>query len=345
MNLLKPADEYFRPGSTVSGTVRYTLDKDDVFEKIIVSMKGIGRLRMRTRNRQNNPTYRNDEDYVDIDYVIYTNEKKAPLPRGSYETKFSFTLPPNIPSSLKYHKTIPKYVIKCKILYYIRIKFEKPDLLQFDTRFKKNISVVSEIIPRLPTVPTICGEQKALMTLSQLFSNKKSVIEIKANIENSVLQPGGKIEINYEVSNDTNIVIKGVESKLKEVYTFTSKRGHKAHAKEDIPCTDTKTCSIKCGDKQTMDITINVPVDKKSLEHSKLVSRQYFVVIQAILPLPHRNTVLKIPIQIDDNMDMFAASVNDAPPSYWEAVGEETKEQSDDDDDEVDCDDGENEKK
>lgn len=343
ISLVRPENGSFTSGSTVSGAIRYILNKDEILDKITISLKGNGVLRMKTRNRSNNKKYKNKEEYVDIDHVIHSNEKNAPLSRGLYETQFSFTLPLNIPSSMKYVNDTLKYRVDCKILYYIRIKFERPGFLQFDKRFKKNITVVSRVTPKLPMVPTNYGNQNTFTTLSQLFSSKKSVIEIKANIQNSVLQPGGKININYEVLNNTTFVIKGVEIQLQEIYRFTSKKGRQAFFKEYIPFTDTKTSSIKSGHVQKMDITIDVPVDRISFDHSKMISRQYFVAIQAILPIPHSDPVLKIPVQIDVDTGMTAATTNESPPSYWEAVAEEPKGKSDEDydDDEGDGDDSE----
>lgn len=342
MNLLTPADGCFRPGSTVSGTIRYTLHSDQIFKKIIISLKGHGILKMTTRYGKYNTTYRNNEQYVNIDYVIYTNVKKAPLPSGSYETQFSFTLPLNIPSSLKYLKQLSRYTVRCNVLYYIGIKFEKP-FLQFNTQFNKNIRVLSGIIPKLSTTPTICGEQKTLTSISRLFSSKKNIIKIKAIIQNRVLQPGGKIDINLEVSNDTDVVIKEVQTKLIEIYNFSA-GGHVATTGEYVPGTYTKTGSIACGDLQNMDVAINVPVDRNSLEHSKIVTREYSVLIQVILPVPHRNAMLRIPVQIDTEIDagMCAVSIDDPPPpSYWEAMAVATKDKPDDDNDadEDDCDD------
>lgn len=330
INLLKPADECFSPGSTISGAVRYTLHEDQIFKKITVSLKGKGQLTMDIKGITSDDTYRNYEEYVDIDYVIHNNEKKSPLPKGSYETQFSFTLPPNIPSSLDYYTDKSDYTIHCIIFYYIRIKFEKPDFLQVDKRFRKFLSVRSRITPRYLTVPTTYGEQKTLTTLTQLFSSKKRIINMKATIKNSILPPGGQIEINYEISNNTHIVIKGVVTKLVETCTFTSNTNYIQNLEADIVKIETKKSSINCGDMQKMDIAIDIPVDQKSYEHSKLASRQYSVVIQAILPFPHFHAELKIPVQIDTEMDvgMIAVSVDnhhDKPPSYWEVVPEETK--------------------
>uniref|UniRef100_A0A1E1WTJ3 Arrestin C-terminal-like domain-containing protein n=1 Tax=Pectinophora gossypiella TaxID=13191 RepID=A0A1E1WTJ3_PECGO len=328
INLCKHLDGAFTPGSTVSGCIKYAIDEDTVFNRITVSLKGNGRLSMKRKQSKNRTqTYWNKEEYVDIDNVIHNDENgEKKLPVGSYESQFSFTLPEKIPSTLYYSKYVASYDITCKNTYYIRIKFKRPGFLSFDKKFKKEITVVSGITPRYPNIPSICGERKSL---TQLFSKKNSVVDIKATIKTRIIKPGDKIELTYEVNNDTNIVIKDIETKLMEVYTFTSENGRDVTADKDVKDTDSKTGSIKAGDTKSMDIEIIPPSDKVSLDYSKMVTREYVVSIIARLPLPHRNAVLKIPVQIGEE-DVIRLH-GDAPPSYWETMVEDTKKDGKDD--------------
>ncbi|CAH0406805.1 unnamed protein product [Chilo suppressalis] len=341
INLFKPSDGVFIPGSTVSGIIKYAVDEETVFNKIDVSLKGNGRLVIRDqtrKRRQNMYIYRNSEEYVDIENIVHNDDKAPPLPVGLYEFPFNFTLPHSIPASLNYLRRNARYRVRCVITYYISIKFHRPGLFQFAKKFKKEITVATVIKPRLPMEPTIYGEQK---TLFQLFSRKPNVVNIKANIENCVIDLGGRININYEIFNHTNLNLKGVETKLVEIYTFTTKGHRKVRLSKDIENTDTKTGSISSGESQNMDIAINVPSELGSLEYSNLVSRDYFVYITAIIPFPHTNAELEVPLQIGDRNDPSQETVDDPPPSYWEVMAEDQKkegqeENEDEGDDESD---------
>ncbi|KAL0881177.1 hypothetical protein ABMA27_002289 [Loxostege sticticalis] len=343
INLFKPQDGAFTPGSTVSGIIKYAVDEETVFNKITLSLKGNGLLILsdeRRRRRDNRiHTYRNSEKYVDIENVLHHSDKSVPVPIGAYEFPFNFTLPQCIPPSLKYYTRNVSYVIRCNIKYYISIKFERPGLFKFAKKMKKEITVVSGIKPRLPMEPTIYGEQKKLF---QLFTRKPSIVNIKANIESCVIAPGRTVQLNYEVFNQTNLNLKGVETKLVEIYTFTTRGQRKIKMSQDVKDTDSKTGAITSGDSSNMDLSINLPSDIGSLEYSNLVSRDYFVHITAEIPFPHINATLKVPLQIGDMNDPNLENVDDPPPSYWEVMAEDMKqdgdgEGDDDDDDDNAC--------
>ncbi|KAM3963634.1 LOW QUALITY PROTEIN: uncharacterized protein ACR2FA_002157 [Aphomia sociella] len=334
--LNKGADGVYVPGNIVSGTIKYGVDVETVFERIIISLKGYGRLTIHEERKSNDQRttktdiYKNSENYVDIDNIIYVKDKEdTPFPIGMYEVPFSFKLPEEVPASLIYHKRDLSHEVWCNIEYYLRIKFERPGFFSFNKKFKKEITVVSGIKPRLPTEPIIHGEQKKIF---QLFSKNKS-INIKANIPNSVISTGGKIEFSYEVTNDTNLTIKGVETKLVELYTFTASKMKKVQKQKNIADTDSKTGSTG-GKKQMMDTVINVPSERISLEYSNLVAREYFVQLEVLIPFPHWNAMLKIPVQIGDRTDFIQEGVqeDEPPPSYWEAMADE-KEKGEDFDD------------
>ncbi|XP_059055531.1 uncharacterized protein LOC131849469 [Achroia grisella] len=333
INLHKRSDGVFVPGSVVSGTIKYGIDAETEFERITVSLKGHGFVIIRDQQAKNRgravDTYRKSEDYVDIDNVVYTNEDKdAALPIGMYETQFSFRLPEEIPSSLKYCNRTARYSVRCKIEYYVRIKFERQGMFNFNKRFKKEITVASGIKPRLPTTPVIHGKQKKIF---QMFS-KSNTVNIKANIQNSVIPIGGKIEFTYEICNNTKHTIKGVETKLIEIHGFTTGKVREVEITRDIDGTDTKTGSLASGETMNLDGLINVPSERTSLEFSNVVAREYFLQIKAIIPFPHFNAVLKVPVQIGDIIggDQQSLECDEPPPSYWEVMGDE-KEKGDDD--------------
>lgn len=370
INLLKPPDGVFVPGAKIAGVIKYAFDEETTIKGIIVSLKGSGYLRIRDthKNKKNRKvTYRNRESYVDIDNVIQNDEKVFPI--GLYETRFSFRIPANLPPTLKYFKQIPFYNIHCVIGYYVRIKFERPGMFKVNKHFKKDITFASGITPRYPTTPTIYGEQKKLF---HLFSWKTSVVNMKTNVKSCVIPHGGKIELDYEVINDSGVKVKAVEFKLVETYTFKP-RGHIAvRTHQDVIDTDSKASSVGVGETQKMRIVMNVPSEKTSIENCDMLSRDYFVKMTVVLPMPHFNATLEIPVQIGDHYTSDAVldaanvynsdrceqnqnnpsespytqgaaqydpsdssiinSYDDPPPSYWEVMGEHNEDDEKDED-------------
>lgn len=342
ISLFKPMDGVYKPGTIVSGHIKYAVDKVTEFTKITVSLKGLSLLRIQERRVVHNGkrtethyvTHVNNEVIVDNDTVVKSENFAMNI--GSEEMHFHFKLPVNIPPSLKYSKYQGNENIHCSILYYVRIKFDRPGFFNTAKRFKKEIPVVSGILPVLPRQPTICGERK---TLTKIFSRKNHELGLKAVIQDSVIETGGKVYFNCEVENLTNINIKALEISLQEVYTFMKNNYSQTTVIEHVKYTDSKTCSIKSGEKTTFDFVIDVPSDKVSLEHSQIIFRKYFVEIVAKIPFPHRNLALLIPLQIghilesemhlvrtlvsDVNVRASAAFSSENPPTYWEAMGEE----------------------
>nr|XP_021199897.2 uncharacterized protein LOC110383430 [Helicoverpa armigera] len=326
INLFKPPDGAFYSGEAVSGMIKYGLDEPMEIDRITVSLKGAGDLKMteRTNKRNRRHTFGASEVYVDTDEVM--QEGKIKVPAGSYELLFNFRLPQNVPPSIEYNKHIPRYAVSCKIKYYVRIKFDRPGWFTFAKHFRKEITVASTIKPRLSMEPVMYGQRS---TLIQLFKSKPSTVIMKANVLNSVIPNGGKVTIESEIQNDTNISIKTVEIKMMEMYTFKATGHTDVKVYEDVPSCECKTAPIRAGATQNLPVDIVVPSDRVSLDNSKIVSRDYIVRITSVLPLPHRNVVLDIPVQIGDNVQR--QEVVDLPPSYWEAMGEVDK-----DDDESD---------
>ncbi|CAH0702210.1 unnamed protein product [Spodoptera exigua] len=328
INLNKPPEAIYLPGETISGIIKYTLREPMETEKIIISLKGMGYLKLIYRSNTNNNTrnkiYVTDEVYVDNDAIIH--EGNWTVPPGDYEARFSFQLPQNIPPSLTYSVRRP-YTVYSYIKYYVRIKFQRSGLFSSSKHFRKKIIVASSVTPRLPMEPYVYTKSHNLFNL---FSSKTRTVHLKGNILTSVIPNGGKIQIQCDIHNDTNLDLDRVEINLTQVYKFKILNYREIPFYDDVPPCYNKTQVIERGAKHKVLFEFNVPFGCVSLENSNLLSREYIVTIMAKLPMPHRNVKLLIPVQIGDNMVIHHQEIGEAPQTYWEAMGEGEK----DDDDE-----------
>lgn len=321
INFNKTPNDVYISGKTVSGIIKYAINEETVFSKITISLKGRGTLKL--KHPEEKAIREVKEDYINFHEVKERNKELKPI--GSYQIPFNFVLPKCIPQTVEYFKETLDYKVKCKITYFIKIKFERPGLFKFSKSFKREIIVVSGISPRLPIIPIVWGEQKSFY---DIFSCSNRYVNIKATIESCVVKCNEKIKLHYEVTNHTNFVIKCVVTKLIEKYTFTVETGRKIEIIDKIKNTDTKTGSIQRGEVQNMDVEIDNS-NASSIDYSKLISRDYIVRITVHLPLPYRNCILNIPIQVDN--DVGDGDINiDKPPSYWETMGEDTGDELDD---------------
>lgn len=320
INLFKSYDGVFLAGGTVKGVIRYALNEETIFDQITVSLKGKGVLSLKRKHNDKSKevTYWDSEDYLDLNNVITEPGENLVVPAGTHEIPFSFDLPHNIPPTFHYSGSDLNHAVCCNIRYNVCIKFQRPGFWKFDKKYKKEIQIESGIAPRLPLESIVHGKEKKL---SRLFARKGSVVNIKAYVDKSVISPGDRVRLEYEVLNDTNVKVNAVEVKVVEVVRFAAKSKTVKQSRV-VPGTECKAGSIKCGEGQTMSVTIGMPLDRKSLDFSRLVARDYFVKLIVELPFPHFNAVLLIPIQVGES---GVPVVRDPPPSYWEAMGEEQK--------------------
>ncbi|CAH0702212.1 unnamed protein product [Spodoptera exigua] len=304
----------YHGGEEVSGIIRYVLNEPMATESITVSLKGGGHLKVLRRHRKRNRRYSSREVYVDIDKIM---QGHSSLEAGQHELQFKFKLPEKIPPTFNYKKITTRHRVICNIKYYIHMKIYRPGLIHLTKHFGKEINVVSTLTPKLPMEPAMHEKRSKLF---QLCPSNSKTVTMKANILNSVIPIGGRIEIQSEIENDTNIVIKNVEIKLIEVLKVKAKGHNTLKFYDEITNCESKTDSIQSGSTQAISFNIDVPSDKTSLQHSAMVSKDYAVKITANLPFFHRNVVLKIPVQIGDLVQK--EDLNDGLPSYWEAMGE-----------------------
>lgn len=324
INLFRPPNAPFKPGETIVGAIKYAIDKPMKFDVIIVSLKGSGNLTIEVyRTRGWTDRYTANADYVNVSNMVTGANNEVPA--GCYITKFKFALPENIPTNLYYQYDGFANELKCKIEYYIEIKFSRPGLFTFSKVFKKRINISPIIIPQLSMEPKL---YKASTKLTRLFSRKNAVVEIKATITNSVVPTGGKIQVNLEIKNDTNVIIRCVEATLIEVYNFKASGYHRVSRSKKVDNVMARTDGIDSDTKKLCAVVIDVPSSRNTLQHTNYVTREYFIRLTAKLPVLHSDLVLDIPVEIgvilgnnisEHSAQCLADSLHyDNPPSeYW----------------------------
>lgn len=339
INLCTPADGryIYKPGSIISGAIRYCLDEEYEFTSISISLKGLGHLYLEDieKKKSEEKYHTNDEIYVDLKKVIYSNEKGEAHSIGQYETRFSFQLPYNIPGSIDYKKNTDSYNVVAYVKYFIRIKFKRPMFFRLNKQYKKDIIVMSVQTPRLTTKPLVYGDKKTLLQLKSLFASNKGFVNIKAVIANSVRSPGEFVKVDYEIINNTNKAIKDIELKISEVDQYTSVQDLVIKVHTDV---EGAKClyyeGIAGGDTGKFTVEIMIPQHCASIDHCKFLSRDYSLMTLVRLPDPHLNLPLEIPFQVietlsgsfEDNAFFSNDTLPvDDPPTYWEAMAEDTK--------------------
>lgn len=326
INVTNPSDGIFKPGDSVYGVIKYQIYDPTQFSRITVSLKGKGVLEI-----EGNYKRKCIENYLDIDEVIQQGDINLAI--GIYEAPFCFQLPFNIPSSFQCCETCQRYKVKnCRIFYYIRIKFDKLLKFQSGMRFKKDITVGLHVRPRSFRQPATSVKCKSFF---QEISGNQGSIYVTALIESSVVSPGEKIKISYTVLNETDLMLNGVVTKLVEVLTFRPYRPLlKTKCYKTVNETTSRTSIVYPRETFNKNVVIVVPKDcTGTLEYSSLVVKHYYVYIAVETPFPQPDVNVKIPVQIvnfetstssnTSSSSSTPVSGTDAPPAYWEIMGED----------------------
>ncbi|XP_028166182.1 uncharacterized protein LOC114356977 [Ostrinia furnacalis] len=323
-----PPTGAFGPGSVVSGAVQYAIEDNTPVDQIIITLNGTETLSIRKSDSkpQDSRHYHGNEIIVNFAAVVKHNQTTGgQLNRA----EFSFVLPNNAPSSMKFTGRHGSYSGTCNIIYNIQAVFTVSGRLSFNKKFEKEIRVVSSAItPKLPTNPMTRGETKKLF---QPFRRGKSIVSIKATIQNSVILPGGRVEIAYEIQNNTNLTIRAIEAKLMEAYNFYAYGIHIVEMAQDVPSMFFKRGALESGETFSTTTTVVLPQYVHNIDNAKLVKRSYFFLITAELPTPHFDAKLLIPIQVGHPYNMVYESHptevpgtsyhhQDPPPSYWQST-------------------------
>ncbi|CAG9785807.1 unnamed protein product [Diatraea saccharalis] len=324
----EPRCKVFTPGSAICGTMRYEFDEETIVRKISVSLEGFGRLQVNEGvgygYNEDSVSDCNLEDIFYSEDIIDFSAEGTPYLTGQYGTTFNFWLPENIPPSLHYCTNDLNLGIFCEITYFLRIRFHVGGFAEFQKTFEKEIKVAPSVMPRLPTLPMVYGEKKTFFHLCK----RNNFIYLKACVKNSIINPGQRVQICYEVENQSSTTVQAIKIKLVEMYMFSLNENDTIKFYVDVEGTDSKTAMIKSGDIKEYSLEIDIEPSLHSVDYSKIVSRNYAVIIIISLPIPYKNMMLEIPIQIgkcsrsqlDPHFYCVSNNGRESPPSYGEST-------------------------
>ncbi|GBP27329.1 Arrestin domain-containing protein 3 [Eumeta japonica] len=323
--LEKPAGGVYRAGGVVSGAVKYAVDEDVRFKDVIVRLRGAGSCMWTEGGGNSQATYCGSEDYVCGGRSLLENRAndETVIERGSYLHPFRFVLPSNIPPTYR-----DSY---CKILYEIKLTFERKSLFHFNKNFHIEIPVAGVLHMTLPGEPIIYAAQKSLMTF---FNNNNSLIKMKVTIKKSILAPGEMAELHVEIQNNSDTKIFGLETQLSYSVTHICDSGYKRQRTYEVRGAKSETRGVK--EKCTSNLTtaVQIPKGHFTVQHSRIVQRQYKLQVKAKIPFPHFNLLLDIPVLIGDagveeaeemkeGLSYAEAAAAGAPPSCWQVMQED----------------------
>lgn len=295
IHLEKPADGVYRPGAIVSGYIQYFLNKEIQFESIRLGLKGRSECSWKEKSRSENGSrsrFEAKEQIIDMDRNILTTTSGF-LPAGLYSETFRFQLPETVPPTFKYHGD----GCSAQVSYCVRAKFTFASFFSFPANYRFDITVANTIKPTLPLEPVTYGLQD---TLNRKFGfvGKPVDADLKVTISKSFLAPSESADLCLQVTNNTKYSIPQLKITLYEVLTLNDDIGRSKTILKEIKECREKTEKVKKSNYSCMYSTIPLPSDLSTMQGSRIISRDYKIVVIMSIPEIKRETTLDIPIQI-----------------------------------------------
>ncbi|XP_022814745.1 uncharacterized protein LOC111348384 [Spodoptera litura] len=279
-------DGVFKAGGLVTGTLKYFIDKPTQYRRISLCFVGKGECQWSESDSDSDDNdstdYSNCQEYFTQVIMVYLGTNNKDLISGAFEYPFQFLLPNDIPPSFKDDI--------CKIKYKITVTFAKANFMKTNKHFDVEIPMTSYVNP-CSLEPMMFSLKKDLISLKT--PNK---VEIKGEISKTCVAPGDSFEMILTVNNDSNISV-FIRTELVSRVTYVSSSNRKKVDEEIVK----NTCIMKSvATNGVTSLTHMVPTypNLYSIQHTKVMVREYKVKITAKLPFPHIDAVLDIPVAI-----------------------------------------------
>ncbi|PZC70546.1 hypothetical protein B5X24_HaOG212890 [Helicoverpa armigera] len=284
--LINRTDEgVFRSGQTVTGTLKYSIEKPTRYNSIDISFVGKGRCEWSEGSGKSRTSYSNKEEYFTAQQNLYTPKGDEMLKPGTFEYPFEFIVPYNIPSSFK-NST-------CTIEYKVIVKFAKRKLFSSGDSFETVIPICGCVSSSLQE-PLLFGLRKTLTSFKS-----KSKVRVNAEIDKVLVAPGENFNLRLTIFNDSNVSLI-VITELLTFFTYVSDCGHKMVESVPIEATKSNSTKIKAGSKTELVCNVPTLTSMYSIQHTKILIGQYKVRVMVKLPFPHVNAAVAIPVEIGE---------------------------------------------
>lgn len=292
----RPADGVHKAGETVSGSVRYSIDKPFEYKYIIISLDGEG-VCMFTSLRPSLTISQmciGEHNFVREVKYLSPGEKHGKnniLPVGTYEEDFSFKLPMKIPQPYK-----DKF---CKLTYRVAFNFRKSTLFGHK-EFSAPINVSAYVTQEQPEGSTPFELEK---TLHRPLSQKTHTINVKGVLSNTLFAPGEDAHLSFKVTNNTDTTIYSIETKL---VCYTIYKGDHGRTKEDVTIIQesaVETPGVPADNVANLTSIMHVPEHLFSIQNCDVIKKQYKVRVTMILHMPYTNDYTEIPVVIGHKYD------------------------------------------
>ncbi|XP_037298327.1 arrestin domain-containing protein 17-like [Manduca sexta] len=287
----RPFDGVHRAGGPVTGVVKYALDQPKEYKDIILALRGESWCHWSESDTDNETyNYTGKESHVceEVSLLNPTHRTRT-LPAGAYEHRFLFTLPKIIPPSFKTRTG--------HVCYKILLEFKKDAVFNATKSFKAEITVRNHLDATLLDTPTVFGADHKLF---KPMSFGKQEVYLKGEIATPYIIPGDRAHLKLMITNDSTVHVKCLRAELVRCTIYTADGGRTANREKKIKNCMVETAEVRPRSKAEMAVTVPTLELERTVQHSKVISNEYKILVTAVLPVPHRNVTVMVPILLGD---------------------------------------------
>ncbi|XP_063893632.1 arrestin domain-containing protein 2-like [Helicoverpa armigera] len=298
-------------GQRVTGTVKFAIYKTIRYDSIDILFVGCGQCYFTSElldGEYETITLSNEERYVFINKNLFKPAEDQMFEPGDYEYPFEFSLPDDVPSSVK--------TASCDIQYKIFVKFSRKGTFISKSENDLTVPVYGYVKP--------CSRQPLTFKVEKklLSFNPNNKITVKGEIDRTCLKPGDSIHLTMTVTNDSNVDIY-IKSQLVYFNTYISKgeSPSKHIEKGSIPGTKETSPTIRANSVLELERTIPILDTLYSIQNSKIMVGEFKVKVTVKAPFPHGKAYARVPVVIGWRKEEHESLIQrDLPPSYSEAI-------------------------
>lgn len=296
----KPPGGPFKPGDVITGYIDYPLQKNAEFNNVILSLKGRSKCYWKDKKKTNNgdkTKFNGEEDLVSINLNML-NDGDDEIKAGLHSFPFSFTLPNNIPPSFKddgdnYHASI-EYIIRAKFIFSRKLF----PVFSFPLRFYENVTVVNPIVLTKPLESVTYGLHDELSKKFGAVVDTNQDFDLKVTLAKSVITPGENLDLYLQVYNNTKHSVGKIYINLFQNLTLTDDSRNTNIISKEIKDSRMKTKKIGKEQYTRSFHTITIPNYLSTVQNSRIIGRDYKLVIKTSISNMKREINLDIPLLI-----------------------------------------------
>ena len=282
------ASGIYYSGQTITGHVSIVLEKQTEIRNVTISFSGKAFCEWDKGLGKTYQTYSGTEIITNNEIILYGGKTgRVVLTGGNHVYRFSIPLPEVLPSSLETDTGFIRYVLTARIC--------KPWKSSFTTKLP--VTIYESVDVHLLHSQPVQGSVAQAVGCWWCCCWKSTVIEVSATINKQCFHPEETIIVNVVVDNRTNTDISSVEARLIQTYKYrcSGKYSTKTDRMEIVTISG-PSVARGCRYEWTNQV-LAIPVVQPSVTCSEIISLEYEVQIEAIVPFCSEG-ILKLPITV-----------------------------------------------